>query len=68
MSHGLLTRDQVATALTEAGFPISSSTLAAKARRGGPPLRRFGRRTFYSWAETLAWAQERMFGIDGKAA
>ena len=37
----LLTRDAVATALTDAGFPISGTTLATKATRGGGPPFRF---------------------------
>ena len=31
----LLTRDQVAEALTDAGFPVRPKTLATKATRGG---------------------------------
>lgn len=54
----LLTRDAVATALTDAGFPISGTTLATKATRGGgPPFRLFGRRPLYEWGAALAWAQ-----------
>jgi hypothetical protein len=57
----LLTRDAVATALTEAGFPISGATLATKATRGGgPPYRLFGRRPLYEWGPSLAWAQSRL--------
>jgi hypothetical protein len=56
----LLTRDAVATALTDAGFPISGATLATKATRGGgPPFRLFGRRPLYEWA-ALGWAQSRL--------
>jgi hypothetical protein len=33
----LLTREAMAQALTEAGFPISRATLATKASRGGGP-------------------------------
>ena len=57
-ANSLLTRDTVATALTEAGFPISGATLATKATRGGgPPFRLFGRRPLYEWGAALAWAQ-----------
>jgi hypothetical protein len=34
----LLTRDQTALALTEAGFPVRSATLATKACHGGGPV------------------------------
>jgi hypothetical protein len=57
----LLTRDQVAEALTDAGFPIRPKTLATKATRGGgPPFRCFGTRPLYRWSEALAWAQSRL--------
>ncbi len=57
----LLTRDAVATALTDAGFPISGATLATKATRGGgPPFRLFGRRPLYEWGAALGWAQSRL--------
>jgi hypothetical protein len=57
----LLTRNALATALTEAGFPISGATLATKATRGGgPPYRLFGRRPLYEWGQGLAWAQSRL--------
>ena len=57
----LLTRDMAATALTEAGYPVKAKTLATKATRGGgPPYRLFGVRPLYRWADTLAWAQERL--------
>jgi hypothetical protein len=46
----LLTRERVADALTEAGFPTSPKTLATKASRGGgPPYRKFGHRPLYRW-------------------
>jgi len=36
----LLTRDRLAEALTEAGYPTKAKTLATKASRGGgPPYR-----------------------------
>jgi hypothetical protein len=57
----LLTRNQTATALTEAGFPVSSATLSTKATRGGgPAFAKFGPRTLYRWATALAWAQRRL--------
>jgi hypothetical protein len=41
----LLTRDQVAAALSAAGFPVKPKTLATKASRGGgPQYRLFGAR------------------------
>jgi hypothetical protein len=57
----LLTRSDTATALTAAGFPVKSATLATKATRGGgPPYRLFGTRPLYRWADALAWAQARL--------
>lgn len=57
----LLTRTQLASALTEAGFPISVPTIATKATRGGgPPFRRFGRKPLYRWGDALAWAHSRL--------
>jgi hypothetical protein len=56
----LLTRDQAAAALTAAGFPVRSKTLATKASRGGgPPYRLFGPRVLYRWGDALAWARSR---------
>jgi hypothetical protein len=44
----LLTREQLAAALTEAGYPTKPKTLATKASRGGgPPYRSFGTRAIY---------------------
>jgi hypothetical protein len=61
-SDTLLTRDQVAAALTAAGFPVSPKTLATKAvRGGGPPYQIFGtKRSLYRWGSALAWAQSRL--------
>jgi hypothetical protein len=60
-SDALLTRDQTAAALTEAGFPVRPKTLATKATRGGgPPFQRFGSRPLYRWADALRWAQSRL--------
>jgi hypothetical protein len=57
----LLTREQLAAALNEAGFPVKAKTLATKASRGGgPPFRRWGRTPLYQWGSSLAWAQQRL--------
>jgi hypothetical protein len=57
----LLTRERVADALTEAGFPTSPKTLATKASRGGgPPYRKFGHRPLYRWGDALTWAESRL--------
>ena len=59
-TDSLLTRDQLANALTEAGFPTSSKTLATKASRGGPPFRKYGPRPLYRWGDGLDWAMSRL--------
>jgi hypothetical protein len=57
----LLTREQTAVALTEAGFPVSQATLSTKATRGGgPPFQKFGPRAMYRWGPTLQWAKDRL--------
>jgi len=57
----LLTRDAFAAALSEHGYPITGSTLATKASRGGgPPYRLFGRRPLYEWGPGLQWAKSRL--------
>lgn len=57
----LLTREQAADALTEAGFPVKPKTLATKATRGGgPPYRLFGRRPLYRWGDAIDWASGRL--------
>lgn len=57
----MLTRDAVAAALTNAGYPVAASTLATRATRGGgPPYRLFGRRPLYRWSDALAWARGRL--------
>jgi hypothetical protein len=57
----LLTRDHVALALTEAGFPVRSATLATKASRGGGPIfKLFGTRPLYRWGDALDWAKARL--------
>ena len=57
----LLRRADVAAALTAAGFPTATATLATKATRGGgPPFRLFGRVPLYKWADALGWAEARL--------
>lgn len=57
----LLTRRQMAEALTEAGYPTAESTLATKASRGGgPPYEAWGNRRLYRWGRGLAWAKSRL--------
>jgi hypothetical protein len=57
----LLTRDALAAALSEFGFPIAGPTLATKATRGGgPPFQRFGRRPLYRWSDAIVWANSRL--------
>jgi hypothetical protein len=59
--EALLRRDATAQALTRAGFPTSSATLATKAvRGGGPPYQLYGRVPLYRWGAALAWAESRM--------
>jgi hypothetical protein len=56
-----LTRKAAAEALTAAGFPVSPTTLATKASRGGgPAFRRFGRVPLYRWGDCLDWAYSRL--------
>jgi hypothetical protein len=56
-----LRREACAQALTEAGFPVKSKTLATKATRGGgPPFQKFGRYPLYIWGDALAWAESRL--------
>jgi hypothetical protein len=57
----LLTREQVALALTALGFQTKKSTLATKAVRGGGPVYRlFGKRPLYRWADAIEWAESKM--------
>ena len=58
----MLTREQTARALTEAGYPIAIGTLARKACcGGGPPFHQFGGiKTLYPWGTSLAWARSRL--------
>jgi hypothetical protein len=54
----LLIREATAHALTAAGFPVATKTLATKATRGGgPPYMLFSKRALYRWGDALAWAQ-----------
>lgn len=56
----LLTRTQAAAALTAAGYPTATATLATKACRGGGPLyRTYSGRALYRWADALGWAESR---------
>jgi hypothetical protein len=53
-----LTRDQLAVALSAAGYPISSATLATRVSRGeGPPHTIWGTRVYYPWGDALEWAE-----------
>ncbi len=55
----LLTRNQTAIALTEAGFPVATATLATKATRGGgPAYQKFGPRAMYRWGTAFDWAMK----------
>jgi hypothetical protein len=57
----LLTRAEVAAALTDAGYPVASGTLQTKATRGdGPPFMHFGPRVLYRWGTSLEWAKSRL--------
>ncbi len=57
----LLTRDQVAAALTAVGFPVKAKTLETKATRGGGPrYKLFGTRPLYRWGDVLCWAEQRL--------
>ncbi len=54
----LLTRERTAEALTEAGYPVATKTLATKATRGGGPLYSlFSGRALYRWGDALEWAR-----------
>lgn len=56
-----LTRQQLAEALSEQGFPTKPSTLATKASRGGgPPYKLYGKRPIYTWETSLDWAKSRL--------
>jgi hypothetical protein len=56
----LLRRSQVAEALTSAGYPVATASLASMVTRGGgPPFRVFGRTALYRWADVVKWAEAR---------
>ena len=56
-----LERKTLARALTAAGFPITETTLATKAvRGGGPAFSLWGRKPLYRWGDALAWAEGRL--------
>lgn len=53
-----LTRERTAEALTAAGYPVATKTLATKATRGGgPPYSLFSGRALYRWGDALDWAR-----------
>jgi hypothetical protein len=57
----LLSRKEIAEALTKEGFTIAESTLATMATiGGGPPYRKFGRYVKYEWNDALHWAKSRL--------
>ena len=59
--NALLTRERLAHALTQAGYPVKPKTLATKATRGGgPPYQLWGTRALYRWCDALVWAQARL--------
>jgi hypothetical protein len=56
----LLSRKEVAAALTAAGYPITQATLATMASRGGgPPYTTFGKRVLYHWELVIQWAEDK---------
>lgn len=56
----ILRRSDAAAALSSAGYPISASTLATMASRGGgPAYRLFGTKVLYRWGDLIEWAQNR---------
>lgn len=62
-----LTRQELAEALTKAGYPISKATLATKASRGGGPVfQRFGNRVLYDLDKALAWARTQLVDVPSK--
>jgi hypothetical protein len=59
--QALLTRRQLAAALSAAGYPVAASTLNTMATRGGgPPYQKFGPRPLYRWGPAIKWAEERL--------
>lgn len=56
----LLRRRAAADALTDAGYPITMTTLATMASRGtGPKFKLFGRIPLYRWCDLIEWAELR---------
>ncbi len=56
-----LTRRDAAAALSAAGYPTATATLATRASRGGGPVyRRYGSRVVYRWGDLLDWAERRL--------
>jgi hypothetical protein len=59
-SGPLLRRKELATRLSQDGYPTSEQTLAHKAVDGsGPPFVKWGRYPLYRWSTSIRWAQER---------
>jgi hypothetical protein len=59
--EALMRRAETAAALTAAGYPTATATLATKATRGGgPEFQTYGRIPLYKWRVALAWAESRM--------
>jgi hypothetical protein len=57
----LLSRRNVAEALTALGFKTAESTLATLATRGGgPPFKKWSRRALYRWGDALLWAEAKL--------
>jgi hypothetical protein len=65
----IMSRADVAEALTMAGYRVSPSTLSTKVTRGGgPPYSLFARRALYRWGDALAWARSTMVRPGSRAA
>jgi hypothetical protein len=64
----LLTRVELAEALTAVGLPVKPNTLTKMASRGdGPPYRVWGRLALYRWGDALGWAQGRLASSRGSS-
>ncbi len=56
----LFRRRDAADALTAAGYPVNTTTLATMASRGtGPKFKLFGRTPLYRGADLMEWAERR---------
>jgi hypothetical protein len=65
----LLSRKDVARALTDHGFKTAETTLATLASRGGGPrFRKYGQRAVYRWGDALAWAEARLSDVVGSTS